>query len=394
MQQREELPNIDLISSIFQKFINILDEEQIKLFNEEILNIFINCNTSNVMDIDNAIEFNPLNENSPKSQTCLLNILISITCDISQNVFNNVTAKKINEKYLNNLVKSIINTLNSYFANLASKFISLYCIRFNDEKKIQKKIKNWIEKDIYTVINSNMVFKETAIVLFSWLSKVLYIKSNSKVSQYAMKLIELIPSQSHSSSCVNGIKIMFEKYSYPTDISKLYTINKEFEEDLINTLLKELITIYKSSEEKNIFIIIAIGVLLKLSDVKTITNREEVIPIMLYALTFQNSEVLTSTLEFLTVFVDALPAELRSDLRTIVRYLLRLTKVNSSNSNTIKVRVLSLKLLDLISKTYDDVELLPIKQTVLNELDDALDDNKKYVRKMAVHCRNQWFTIN
>jgi len=27
MQQREELPNIDLISTIFQKFINILDEE-------------------------------------------------------------------------------------------------------------------------------------------------------------------------------------------------------------------------------------------------------------------------------------------------------------------------------------------------------------------------------
>jgi len=115
---------------------------------------------------------------------------------------------------------------------------------------------------------------------------------------------------------------------------------------------------------------------------------------MLYSLTFENSEVLASSLEFLTVFVDTLPAELRSDLRTLVKYLLKLTKVNSSNSNTIKVRVLSLRLLDLISKIYDDAELLPIKQTVLNELDDALDDNKKYVRKMAVHCRNQWFTIN
>ena len=115
---------------------------------------------------------------------------------------------------------------------------------------------------------------------------------------------------------------------------------------------------------------------------------------MLYALTFENSEVLISSLEFLTVFVNALPVELRSDLRALVRYLLNLTKANSSNSNTIKVRVLSLRLLDLISKTYEDIELLPIKQTVLNELDAALDDNKKYVRKMAVHCRNQWFTIN
>ena len=57
------------------------------------------------------------------------------------------------------------------------------------------------------------------------LSKVLYIKANDKVTQYTLKLINLIPSQSHSSSCVSGIKIIFEKNSYPTEVSKLYTID-------------------------------------------------------------------------------------------------------------------------------------------------------------------------
>ena len=59
-------------------------------------------------------------------------------------------------------------------------------------------------------------------------------------------------------------------------------MQKEFEENLINTLLKELITIYKSSEEKNLFIIIAIGVLLKLSDVKAIAYREKVLNLLFY----------------------------------------------------------------------------------------------------------------
>jgi len=59
-------------------------------------------------------------------------------------------------------------------------------------------------------------------------------------------------------------------------------LQKEFEENLINTLLKELITIYKSSEEKNLFIIIAIGVLLKLSDVKAIAYREKVLNLLFY----------------------------------------------------------------------------------------------------------------
>ncbi|ORY75562.1 hypothetical protein LY90DRAFT_502110 [Neocallimastix californiae] len=395
INQREELPNVELISSIFQKYISILAKNQIKKFNEEILSIFIDNKTLDLMEVDNTIKFEPFNENSPKSQTCLLNILISVTCEVDDTIFKNTTVKKVNEKYLNKLVDRIINTLNSYYANLASKFISLYCIRFNNEKKIQKKIKNWIEKDIYSIINSNMVFKECAIILFSWLSKVLYIKSNNDATNYAMKLISLIHNQNHDSSCVNGIKTIFDKTSYPTETEKLYTVDKTFEEKLINTLLKELITTYKNSEQgKNLSIIIALGVLLKLSDIKKIANKDEIKPIMLYALTLPNAEVLSSSIEILSVIVKIEPNELKNDLTTLVEFLLKLTKARNSPSNTIKVRVLSLRLLDLISTMYESYLLLPIKQTVLNELDSALDDNKKYVRKMAVHCRNQWFTLN
>ncbi|ORX61054.1 hypothetical protein BCR36DRAFT_408034 [Piromyces finnis] len=393
VQQREELQNIDIISLIFQKFQSIMDEDKNKEFNEEILNIFVNKKLLNSMDIDGNIEFNPLNENSPKAQTCLLNILISITCNISQDIFNNTTAKVINEEFLNTLVKSIINTLNSNYANLVSKFISLYCIRFNDEKCIQNRIKAWIENDIYSVINSNMVFKETTIILFSWFLKVLFVKSNPDVSKYTLDLINLIPNESHATSCVNGMKTIFDVETFPIEANSLYTIDTEFEGNLINTLLNELIVIYKSSEIKNIHVIVALGVLLKLSNVKSITCKEEVKPIMLYALTLEDSSVLVSSLEFLIVLTSALPNELRSDLFILIKYLLRLTKAKNSLAYTIKVRVLSLRFLDLISKTYDNYELLPMKQNVINELDCVLDDNKKYVRKMAVHCRNQWFTL-
>jgi len=114
---------------------------------------------------------------------------------------------------------------------------------------------------------------------------------------------------------------------------------------------------------------------------------------MLYSLTLEDPDVLASSTEFLTVLITALPYEMRNDLPALIKYLLKLTNARNSAANTIKVRVLSLKLLDLISRTYDNYELLPMKQNVLNELDNALDDNKKYVRKMAVHCRNQWFTL-
>ncbi|ORX84015.1 ARM repeat-containing protein [Anaeromyces robustus] len=391
-QQREELSTINYISIIFQIFMNILDENQIKKFNEEILKIFIDKKLPNIMDIDNTTEFDPLNENSPKSQTCLIDILITVTTNISQKIFDSTTSKKINEKYLNKLVKSVINTLNSYFSNLASKLIFIYCIRFNNEKKIQKNIKNWIEKDIYSIINSNMVFKETAIILFSWLCKVLYIKANENVTKYIMKLVNIIHDKNHASSCVNGLKIIFDKDVISEDSNKLYTVDKEFEENLINTLIEEIITIYKNSEN-NIYCIIALGLLLKLSDIRTVSNKDEIKPIMLYSLTLPNSEVLSSSIEFFSIYVSTLPSELKDDLITLIKYLISLTKAKNNPHNTIKVRVLSLKLLDIISKSYESYELLPIKQTVLNELDNALDDNKKYVRKMAVHCRNQWFTI-
>lgn len=83
VQQREELPNIDLISEIFQKFMSIMDENQNQKFNEEILNLFINKNMTDSMDIDSDIEFNPLNVNkliliyvSKRKKKCITNITL------------------------------------------------------------------------------------------------------------------------------------------------------------------------------------------------------------------------------------------------------------------------------------------------------------------------------
>ena len=50
-----------------------------------------------------------------------------------------------------------------------------------------------------------------------------------------MKLISLIHNQNHDSSCVNGIKTIFDKTSYPTETEKLYTV------DVIHVIINYLL---------------------------------------------------------------------------------------------------------------------------------------------------------
>ena len=57
------------------------------------------------------------------------------------------------------------------------------------------------------------------------LLKVVFAKSNSDITKYALKLINLIPNQSHATSCIYGIKTMFDEESYPVDTNNLYTID-------------------------------------------------------------------------------------------------------------------------------------------------------------------------
>ncbi|CAG8771911.1 7017_t:CDS:2, partial [Acaulospora morrowiae] len=70
---------------------------------------------------------------------------------------------------------------------------------------------------------------------------------------------------------------------------------------------------------------------------------------------------------------------------------LMLSFIQSTNENTMRVRISSLQCLGAFPDTIPFDVLYPFKSKVLKGVGNALDDKKRLVRKEAVDCRSRWF---
>lgn len=111
----------------------------------------------------------------------------------------------------------------------------------------------------------------------------------------------------------------------------------------------------------------------------------------LYNLIKDNKELMEQYLEvFLPRFLKL--AKFKPDLVSVFYYTLFLNVLNTFFFQ--KIRVISLKCLQLYVYNFPLYKLIPHKQNVTNCLMECLDDHKRIVRQQAVETRSAWILLD
>lgn len=114
---------------------------------------------------------------------------------------------------------------------------------------------------------------------------------------------------------------------------------------------------------------------------------------LVHSLSFPDPELKSSTIETFQIITKDAPGLMAEHLSTLTPLLISLTSAKDP-ANTMKVRSTALKCLGAQPKSLPFTALRPYKAQVLKELEKCLDDRKRVVRREAVECRSQWFTLN
>lgn len=114
---------------------------------------------------------------------------------------------------------------------------------------------------------------------------------------------------------------------------------------------------------------------------------------LVHSLSFPDPELKSSTIETFQIITKDAPGLMAEHLATLTPLLISLTS-SQDLANTMKVRIAALKCLGAQPKSLPFTALRPYKAQVLKELEKSLDDRKRLVRREAVECRSQWFTLS
>lgn len=114
---------------------------------------------------------------------------------------------------------------------------------------------------------------------------------------------------------------------------------------------------------------------------------------LVHSLSFPDPELKSSTIETFQIITKDAPGLMAEHLATLTPLLISLTNAQEP-ANTLKVRIAALKCLGAQPKSLPFTALRPYKAQVLKELEKSLDDRKRLVRREAVECRSQWFSLS
>ncbi|RUS33413.1 Dos2-interacting transcription regulator of RNA-Pol-II-domain-containing protein [Jimgerdemannia flammicorona] len=117
----------------------------------------------------------------------------------------------------------------------------------------------------------------------------------------------------------------------------------------------------------------------------------QLFPLLIQSLSLPYPSLKIATLNTFYMATTDAPQVVAAHIQTLIPALLGLSKM--AEPNTMKVRIAALRCLAQYPSALRYDILHPYKTQVLLELGQALDDNKRLVRRHAVDCRARWYTI-
>lgn len=233
--------------------------------------------------------------------------------------------------------------------------------------------------------------------IVAWSCKGLLMRNSNSIANKLEEFVTLLKDQDAGSYVAK----VFEVFSIDVNImTKLKTapwindIKLLYKQKLFSNVMDKLLSQYREIEDVNIksHYLTATSMLIKNTPNNVVVPFiNELFPLLLKSLELPNSDVRASALHTLIDTTEKNSKLIAEHAQALVPLLLELTK--ASNHNTPRVRLLSLRLLQLFTLALPLNYCLQFRDDVINGLTRALSDNKRIVRKQCIDTRQSYFEL-
>ncbi|KAF9215555.1 hypothetical protein BGZ59_001005 [Podila verticillata] len=300
--------------------------------------------------------------------------------------------------FTGSLVEVAIKTSNITQRTALSKAVATILNKFNKGNALQAFIGQELVPKLHSVIRheqASFEARESALIMYTWITKAMVLSTNAIGYDMTGELMNIFSVPRLGKIAADGFDLVIGEQRDVLTKETFAVLRLLYKQRFFNYSIPVLVRGFENSthEVRHNFLIALSHVLRNIPKQVLLTELPPLLPMLVHSLSFPDPELKSSTIETFQIITKDAPGLMAEHLATLTPLLISLTNAQEP-ANTLKVRIAALKCLGAQPKSLPFTALRPYKAQVLKELEKSLDDRKRLVRREAVECRSQWFTLS
>ncbi|KAG0328198.1 hypothetical protein BGZ99_005864 [Dissophora globulifera] len=389
---------LEVVAGITRIIMIHVDTSAQSEFVKAIFNIFVTGDIS-VLNANTGaahqIPFTPLRSDARTSQQNACVLFATVIDGCRQQTILPVDNL---QQFTGTLVEIAVKTPNTMQRTALSKTVATILNKYNKGNALQEFISNTLVPELYSRIRQEQASldeREAALTMYIWITKAMVLSTNQVGYDMARELMNVFSVPRLGKIAADGFNLVIGEQQDVLTKETFAIMRLLYKQRFFNYCIPVLVKGFESSadEVRHNFLIALSHVLRNIPKQVLLTELPPLLPMLVHSLSFPDPDLRSSTIETFQIITKDAPSLMAEHLSTLTPLLIALA-CTSGPANTMKVRMAALKCLAAQPKSLPFTALRPYKTQVLKELEKSLDDRKRLVRREAVECRSQWFTLN
>ncbi|KAG0363397.1 hypothetical protein BG005_000651 [Podila minutissima] len=389
---------LDVVAGITRVVMIHVDAAAQNEFVKAIFNIFVHGQLSVLAAFKenvSPVPFQPLHFESRISQQNTSVLFSTVIDGCRQQTI--LPVNSIHE-FTGSLVEVAIKTSNITQRTALSKAVATILNKFNKGNVLQAFIGQELVPKLHSMIHyeqASFEARESALIMYTWITKAMVLSTNAIGYDMTGELMNIFSVPRLGKIAADGFNLVIGEQRDVLTKETFAVLRLLYKQRFFNYSIPVLVRGFETSthEVRHNFLIALSHVLRNIPKQVLLTELPPLLPMLVHSLSFPDPELKSSTIETFQIITKDAPGLMAEHLATLTPLLISLTS-SQDLANTMKVRIAALKCLGAQPKSLPFTALRPYKAQVLKELEKSLDDRKRLVRREAVECRSQWFTLS
>ncbi|KAH7056582.1 Dos2-interacting transcription regulator of RNA-Pol-II-domain-containing protein [Linnemannia elongata] len=389
---------LEVVAGITRVVMIHVDTKAQQEFVKAIFRFFVSEDLSTlamIKDKTHHVPFTPLRHDSRVSQqnTCVLFSTVIDGC--RQQTILPVDNLQL---FTGSLVDVAIKSTNAIQRTALSKAVATILNKYNKGGVMESFISQTLIPELHNIMRQEQTAFETreaALIMYTWITKAMVLSTSAIGYDMTGELMSIFSVPRLGKLAADGFNLVIGEQRDVLTKESFAVLRLLYKQRFFNHCVPVLVKGFESSanEVRHNFLIALSHVLRNIPKQVLLTELPPLLPMLVHSLSFPDPELKASTIETFQIITKDAPGLMAEHLSTLTPLLVSLTSAKDP-ANTMKVRSAALKCLGAQPKSLPFTALRPYKTQVLKELEKCLDDRKRVVRREAVECRSQWFTLN
>ncbi|KAG0085141.1 hypothetical protein BGZ93_000833, partial [Podila epicladia] len=389
---------LDVVAGITRVVMIHVDAAAQNEFVKAIFNIFVHGQLSILAAFKenvSPVPFQPLHFDSRISQQNTSVLFSTVIDGCRQQTI--LPVNSIHE-FTGSLVEVAIKTANITQRTALSKAVATILNKFNKGNVLQTFIGQELVPKLQSMIRyeqASFEARESALIMYTWITKAMVLSTNAIGYDMTGELMNIFSVPRLGKIAADGFNLVIGEQRDVLTKETFAVLRLLYKQRFFNYSIPVLVRGFENSthEVRHNFLIALSHVLRNIPKQVLLTELPPLLPMLVHSLSFPDAELKSSTIETFQIITKDAPGLMAEHLATLTPLLISLTNSQDA-ANTMTVRIAALKCLGAQPKSLPFTALRPYKAQVLKELEKSLDDRKRLVRREAVECRSQWFTLS